>query len=388
MSEQNIKSLMVLASPEMTEHFQRHVRNTLDGLEKEEPLSVRRNNGHGSGRLVRRGLAVILSTVILLGTAALAGSSWGLLDKLAAQLGTQVSPQVQELMQRDLFKTVVNNVEITVREAGYDGRTLMVRYGYRILDDENIYDNRRVAEAEGELYAHGINRHIYQLWIDGQGVQAPDGWGVTEGSEIPGEIIYSDYFRLDHAGVCLNKSTQITLPLAEQLTDAELHALWSASDKLWSKPDHGTITFTYDARDIQSRIKTLKPDQRLALSQGTARTEEICFTPLMTYITLELQADEDALAVWAAEHDQNGRMIFDDWLDSLALVDKDGDPVFPVGTGLYAYVNETDHAGQFEDVQQWVEFTYPYMENIPDVLYLAPVKEGTADLSAGIMVKE
>lgn len=387
MMEQHIKSLMALANPEMPEHFRQHVQRTLDRLERETAGSVPSGRRHGS-RLIRRGLAIALSAALLLGTAALAGGSWGLLDELAVQLGMRVSPQAEGLMQSDLFKTVINNVEITVREAGYDGRTLLVRYGYRILDDETVYDNSRIAEAEGELYAHGLNRSMYQLWIDGQGIHVPDGWGVTEGGQVPGEIIYSDYLRLDHEGVRLNGPTQITLPLGERLTEAELHELWNASDRLWRQPDHGVITFTYDAGEIQSRITTLQPGRRLTLPQGTVQTEETCFTPLMTYITLALQADEEAQAAWTAEHGPDDRTIFDGWLSSLALVDGNGQPVFPAGTGLYAYADEPGHTGRYAYGQQWAEFTYPYMKNIPDVLYLAPVKDGKADLAAGILVKE
>ena len=67
--------------------------------------------------------------------------------------------------------------------------------------------------------------------------------------------------------------------------------------------------------------------------------------------------------------------VFSKWINSLELVDGQGVLVFPGNYGLDGYGNE------------WAEFLYPYLENIPDELYLAPIENGAADMSQAVRVK-
>ena len=105
-----------------------------------------------------------------------------------------------ELMQSNLYQDTVNNVEITVREAGYDGRTLLVEYSYRMLDVDKVY-GVTAAEEYGEnlpdgmepdtileqlsdeafdaLAAHHVGWNFDQLWINGQGVDMPNNSGAV-----------------------------------------------------------------------------------------------------------------------------------------------------------------------------------------------------------------
>ena len=108
----------------------------------------------------------------------------------------------------------------------------------------------------------------------------------------------------------------------------------------------------------------------------------------MTYITLDLKVDPDVLAAFIAENGpgektENSEVIFpysamdvfSKWINSLELVDGQGVLVFPGNYGLDGYGNE------------WAEFLYPYLENIPDELYLAPIENGAADMSQAVRVK-
>ena len=140
------------------------------------------------------------------------------------------------------------------------------------------------------------------------------------------------------------------------------------------------VTFTYDAGDIQSRVKTFRPDKETVLPEVTAKVREAAFTPLMTYITLDLEANPEAMAAFIRENgenvvDEDGTVLwpytpmdmFESWVWSLELVDKNGKLIFPGQQGCEGVGSE------------YAEFLYPYLENIPDELYLASVEETEVD---------
>ena len=132
--------------------------------------------------------------------------------------------------------------------------------------------------------------------------------------------------------------------------------------------------------DIQSKVKTYHPNKETVLPEVTAKVSEAAFTPLMTYITLDLEANPEAMAAFIEENgenvvDEDGTVLwphepmdmFESWIWSLELVDKDGKLIFPDKPGCEGVGNE------------YADFLYPYLENIPDELYLAPVEETEVD---------
>ena len=80
---------------------------------------------------------------------------------------------------------------------------------------------------------------------------------------------------------------------------------------------------------------------------------------------------------WEADKAIEIRMdVFSDYLMSLELVDGKGDVVFPGFYGQNGYGNDS------------AEYLYPYLETIPDELYLAPINDdGKGDLSQAVLVK-
>ena len=65
--------------------------------------------------------------------------------------------------------------------------------------------------------------------------------------------------------------------------------------------------------------------------------------------------------------------VFSSWLDSLQLVDGAGTVLFPDLSGPDAYSDEM------------AEFVFPYLETLPEALYLAAVDEnGTVDMSFAV----
>ncbi len=121
----------------------------------------------------------------------------------------------------------------------------------------------------------------------------------------------------------------------------------------------------------------------------TAQVSEVCYSPLMTYITLTLEGDPEAIAAYKAENGEGfysedgktllweygGMDVFGGWVNSLALVDGNGVPLFPNFSGSNGYGNE------------WAEYVYPYIEKVPEELYLAPLDGEEADMTQAIKVK-
>ena len=135
-------------------------------------------------------------------------------------------------------------------------------------------------------------------------------------------------------------------------------------------------------------MTTVHPEEEKVLPDVTAKVKEVAFSPLMTYITLDLKVNPDSLAAFIAsngegpKNDQGevmwqygGMDVFQNWVSSLELVDGQGKLVFPGHSGQNGYGNE------------WAEFLYPYLENIPAELYLAPINDGVADISQAVRVK-
>ena len=361
-------------------------------------------------------VTVIIAAVIILAmaTALAAATQWHIFDSLSFMLGTTPSPATDSLMQSNLYQETVNNVEITVREAGYDGRTLFVQYSYRMLDDDKTYgitakeaygdgdnlpegmtadtivEGLKQPEARDALAAHNVGYNFDQLWINGQGIDMPNHSGAAfSGSDVPGEIIYTEYWRLDNENVFLHEGVnQITLPIGTSVDDETRHSLWDSETKMYRMPESGVITFNYEVKDINSLVKSFTPKEEKVLPDMTAKVTDATFSPLMTYITLDLKANPDSLAAFIEANGEGpknedgevmwayGSMdVFAEWVASLELVDGQGKLIFPERYGQNGYSSNT------------AEFLYPYLENIPDELYLAPVEDGVADMSQAVRVK-
>ena len=130
-----------------------------------------------------------------------------------------------------------------------------------------------------------------------------------DGTTTPGEIVCSLVWRLNNNGVIVDGPIEISLAIGEQqplenYSRSEHPEMYDEEDNL-RKPDKGMVTFTYDAGGIQSRVKTFRPDKETVLPEVTAKVREAAFTPLMTYITLDLEANPEAMAAFIKENGEN-----------------------------------------------------------------------------------
>lgn len=364
--------------PATPRNFQQAMQQTMADIERDAPC------GETAGRPVftkRRVAAAVLVAALVVATAALAATHWNIFDALDFVTGP-APKNADEVMQANLYQTTVNNVEITVREAGYDGRTLFVQYAYRMLDvDIPMGDETgNVPDSHLELLdAHGVGWWRDCLWLNGKCIPMPEGSGsVTRGSTVPGEIIQTEYWRLDQAQIELNGLAEISLPIAERQNSEDYskknHPEKYGEDGGLLLPDAGVVTFTLDTADSLSRVHCEHPDIPAQINGVTVRVSEACYSPLMTYLTLSMEGGAAIMDDVNGDNGGDGSGL-GSWIVSLELVDGNGTRLFPEGSGERAYSSD------------WAEVLYPHMDTVPEILYLAPVENGTADMGRAVRVK-
>ena len=391
--------------PETPAAFKQAMRQTLDEIVLTAPKEETNEMNIGFGK--RRALVIALAVILLIATVAVAATQWHIFDTLSFMTGS-APKNADQVMQANLYQTTVNDVEITIKEAGYDGKTLFIQYSYRMKDVDRClglfaeeykgtvdYGMEGIGEDDMRLlYDRNVGWWIDHLWIDGKSVDMPNNSGATtSGSATPGEIVQTEYWRLDNEDVQLSGKVSISLPIGERQSVTEFYGREDSEkygeDGTLLPPEKGLVTFTLDTSDILSRVRYEYPNVPARGENVTAQVSEVCYSPLMTYITLKLEGDADAIAAYKAEHGEGfmsedgktmlweygGMEVFDRWIGSLELVDGEGRRLFPGMYGNNGYGNE------------WAEFVYPYIDDMPQELYLAPFADGTADMTQAVKVK-
>ena len=393
MNSRDFQNKLASVTPEVPAHFHSRVEKTLENIVTQEAQMKEstKETIRTAGRFSRRTAVIALALVLILAAAAFAATQWHVFDHIAHLTGEGTPVNADSIMQRDLHTETVNGVEISVREAGYDGRTLLLQYSFRMPDVDRVFseeeENEGLSVETGEkmLQDHRVGWWIDGLWINGREVNMPGGSEYTvEGSDVPGELIRTDVWRLDNEGVTLNGPVQISLPIGEMQSVYDYtrneHPEKFNEDGTMKMPEKGMVTFHYNAGDIQAQTQVYHPEQETVLPEMTAKVREAVFTPLMTYIKLDLKVNPEALAAYMEENSEDDEayaamVLAEDWLLPLQLTDGEGNLIETAGTGLEAYNGEG------------ADFLYSYQENLPDELWLAPADDESADMSRAVLVR-
>lgn len=388
------------AMPDVPDCFHHAMTKTLDAIVINERVSCAQavEKPQRFRRGTRRTLVLALILVLLLATVAVAAYHWRVFD--AIWFHSTPPQNLDTVMQSNLHQETVNNVEITIREAGYDGRTLYLMYSFRMLDvdrclgvnDEGVVEMGFYAEDEQLLYDHNVGWFFDGFWINGRYMSATSNSGSTmSGSTTPGELVRYDYWRLDNGDVSLSGQVEIALPIgnkpAKRYNMIENPEMFTENgDPLM--PEDGLVKFTIDASDILARVVTEHPNKKVVLPEVTIWVSEISITPMQTYVIMEMEPDADALAAYKAEHgegflDDQGNLYWSysgtdvyAWAQDMSLVDGDGRVLFP---------NEYPNNGFGE---RWAEFLFPTIEQIPGELYMAPLEDGVPDMARAVPARE
>jgi len=268
--------------PEMTEEFSNRMHRMVHTLplQKEEK------------QVKRASFSAVLITAIMIvamTTAAFAATQWGVFDKLGFMLG-ELNPKADSVMQEVLHQETINGVEITIKEAGYDGKTLFIQYSYRMPDVEQAAASEVRSDVSVEdmmaLDAYQVGWWIDHLWINGQCIDMPENSGsVVNTTSVPGELEHTEYWRLDNVDVDLSGEVEISLPIGEKQPLSEYRK--AAHPEKYDEngtlllPEKGMVTFTLDSRDTLEHVVTLNPKVETVTPEVTAKVTEAVFTPLI-----------------------------------------------------------------------------------------------------------
>lgn len=383
MNDTAIRKALEQAAGDTPPSFHRAMQDTLARIAAGDAAPIPRPR-----RMARRALALAVLMALLVG-AACALYRFTTFDQLSFLTGENPA-NAGQVMTAVLHTETVNGVEISIREAGYDGRILFLQYVYRLPD----IDRPLTGDDESLLDDYNVGWWVDHFWIDGQCMPMFGGSGsTTDGTGAPGELVRTEYWRLDEGGVQLSGRVEIALPIGAKPDPARYfprsqHPEWYDENGDLKQPDQGLVRFTLDAGDLLSRVVTHHPQGSVTNALGAFRVSEAAFSPLMTYITLSIQPDPAALAAYQTSHsrgyeDEHGEPLLwpyepvdahGDWVFSLALVDAQGRELFPGHSGCSMVGNEQ------------AEFLYPCISPLPSELWLAPVEDGQADMAQALRV--
>lgn len=395
MKKEDFSRYLAAVTPQMPPSFSRHVDRVLEDIVRKEESSA--TPVRAARPFNRRVLVFALLVFALLCSAAYGAAHWGIFDSLGFLLGKPAADSAVQL-GKIMHKETVNGVEIGILEAGYDGRTLLLQYSYRLPGETEAWgaaEDGLPPAAMEKLNSHGVGWWIDHFWIDGQCVDmAANSGSVAEGTRTPGEILITEYWRLDNVDIALADEVTIALPIGEkQPLDAyslAAHPERYDANGMLLQPEQGLVSFSFDAGQMQQQMTTLHPRIPTTTHEGTAMAAEATFSPLMTYITLALEGDPRALEAYKAENgeglcDEQGNVIwpytaadvYSAYLSSLTLVDGTGTMLFP------------EHHGCNSIGDEEAEFLYPAIppEQMPEELWLAPVEGGGVLMQEAIRIR-
>lgn len=397
MNEKDFSRKLGQITPEVPQGFHQAMESTLSDIVRDEFNSRSKVSRRFSGRT----LALALVIVLLLSTVAMALMNWVSMENI---FGT-VPKNASKIMKSNLATVTVNNVEITIKEAGYDGMSLYLLYSHRMLDvdhpmggvDEHSA-NRYLTQEDWQAYGdYQVGWWVDNIWFDGKPMDMPGGSsGSTSGTEVNGEIIESQLWRLSEEDVYLDGKVEISLPIGERQDLKTLFASERNEDGTLPLPDDGMVTFTLDTTLEEGDVLKTHPNARAEFDTLTATVSEVVYTPIMAYINVDIDVKDEAIADFIARngdgyYGDSGELfwsygaadVVDEWgVYSLVMVDGEGNVVLPNMEEEYGYLyGSSGYNGKK------LEYLFPYLDEYPEEMYLVQSHEGVLDLDHKIKVK-
>ena len=331
----------------------------------------------------RRSMTFILAAILLVATVATAATL--LVQNVFERTLGNTPENAASLIQQNLAKETIGNAEITIKEAAYDGMTLYIMYGIRDTTateplgkmNEEEDAARLTDEDMKRIEALNVGWWWDNLWIDGKAVSMPSMSTMDDrpGTEN-GEALYYYMFRLDQESLFLSgEDVEIAMPIGEAQPYETL--VRNAETDRMEKPEKGLVTFRLDC-STREQVRITEPNILMEGKYWNAKVSQVVYSPIQLYITLDYEISPEAWEAYIAETNEEVPEDFISELMNLRLVDKDGKPVFEGVRGFYGN-------GSVSDTQAF--FTFPYAETYPDTMYLAPERNGKADMTWAIQVK-
>lgn len=375
---------------------QEAAEKALEGVRQSKVIPFPGMPSRRRGTLKPRMLIALAVALLLVGSVALAAAlRYNVFEALLG--GTPEG--AQDFMQYDLASVMVGDVEVRVREAAYDGVTLYLLTSARDTKATACYGE--YWEELGVRYLNGDEAlpavggmWTDNFWIDGQEIGMPAmSSGMETGSDTPGEVLYYYTYRLDQwgeDGLFLDGKVRITLPILERQDAQE----WiDPETRVMREPDKGVLSFTIDCL-AREQTRTTCPNVKGTLEDGIeAWVSRAIFSPLFTYLTLDYDVSPAVLDAYIAENgpgytDEAGNVLFPytamdvigGRLRRLQPVDGEGNVLSDGQSGIFVYGCDS-----YGDTQ--ATFLFPPVEDGTQELYLAPVRDGVADMGHAVKVR-
>lgn len=305
-------------------------------------------------------LAFALALVLLTAVAFALTGGFGLFDLMGRHKVEEfaaVQPEAYELLKKDLAVAGFGDIQVSVKEAVYDGRYLRVVHSTRDLRETKLFDGEKIwngdfrfeaAEKEG-VWWNSMDWAV----VNGQNVMPLGEAGSSAGPE-PGETLA--WIQYDLSGLGALKKLEVNLPIRGN-----------------KSIERKELSFTLDAQSMPG-VYSLAPAPEARLKDYTAKVTEVLVSPIRVYLTLEMTADAGVEA-------KRVREILGSWSVAAFLTDREGELNLRDSGGSSRFLENanymlgTDFEVGIDDpakpVRMQVYYEFMTAQNYPDTFVLS-----------------
>lgn len=406
MNERELTNRLEEAVPEVPAVFHNAMLGAFAQIQEQEALEKQESGivELPQPKLRKRTAAIILIAALLMASVAVAAALAPRILTVVWGRDATMREDFPARVQSDLAEITVGDCRVRIDEAVYDGRALYVTYSIRNMtvnrmmgrtDPEDPLNDKRYLMDTDYEELDTWEAHWWRdcLWINGRDTDMPMTTCWEIGGDEPGEYIVYLMYRLDTVGVELNGKTRIALPFGrDQHWDYETYqTLPKDEDGGVLEPEDGCIVFYIDT-DVPG-IERIKDGPVSVWPDGTEIwTAEATFTPVKLYLTLNYHVPDALIEAYKEEMGSDGfysdgKLIYaysaldviTDWVYDLTLADEEGHPIEVPLNGYDGYDGSGDTV---------CYYLFPYMDEYPSPLYVAPLKDGVPDMTRKVLVRE
>ena len=405
MNERELISRLEDAVPTVPTVFHNAMLSAFAQIQEQE---ARENNviempSRPRGKMKRRTAAIILIAALLMAGAAVATAVMPKVLSTFWGKDVTVREDFPDRVKSDVTEVMVGDCRVRIEEAVYDGVSLYVTYSVRNMSVERMMgahfrgtsDGDRLLTEEDleEMSTWEVGNWHDGLWINGRDTDMPETAVIEVGGDEPGEVLVSSMYHLGLSGIVLEGDTRIALPIGKrQHWDFETYqTLPRDEDGGLKEPEEGCVVFYLNADGLDvERIK----DGPVSLWPGGTQvwTAEATFTPVKLYLTLNYHVPDEQVEAYKQAMGSDGfyldgRLVYpysaldvaNDWIGSFALVDAEGHLVGD---------KSSNYDGCYSMGDAMCQYIFPYVDEYPSPLYVAPLVNDTPDMARKVLVRE
>lgn len=280
----------------------------------------------GENPIMKKKISAAIALVMVLLLAALAAAMaltngfglFSLMGRDKTEEFSTVQSDAYALLKKDVASYSFAHVDVTIKEAVYDGRYLRVVYSTRDRSAAAPFSvDFNTEQAESFTFEAANADHINWMtmdWctVDGQHVY-PLGETGTYAGEGKGEIISWEQF--DLTGITLKDPFTVELPICNTVETPK------------------ELTFTMSSTNLQG-VYRIQPPAAARLGDYTLTVKEMLITPIRVYLDVEISVDP-GVSMERCAH------IKGKWLMDGGLADEKGENRLTVSGGSAGYTGNT-----------------------------------------------